>query len=44
MPGHHACDVGDPVVRDLDFQARAIGTRVVDRQGIEASRVALQPW
>jgi hypothetical protein len=44
MPGYHACDVGDAVVRGLDFQARAIGTRVVDRQGNEASLVALQPW
>jgi hypothetical protein len=44
MPGCHACDGGDAGARGRDFQARAIGNRVVDRQGIELSLVALQPW
>jgi hypothetical protein len=44
MPGYQACDVGDRVVRGLDFQARAIGARVVGRQGMEASLVALEIW
>jgi hypothetical protein len=44
MPGCHACDGGDPGVRGRDFRAAAIGNRVVDRQGIEPSLVAHQPW
>ena len=44
MSGCHACHGGDSMARDRHFQASMIGHRVVDRQRIEASLVALQPW
>jgi hypothetical protein len=44
MPGCLAREGEDPGERGRDFQASLIGDRFSNRQAIEPSLVALQPW
>jgi hypothetical protein len=44
MAGCLACDGGNPRVPGRDFHASVTGDRVVDRQGLQPSLPALQPW
>jgi|SRR5580698_9850559 hypothetical protein len=44
MPGCVACRGGHSSMHAGDFPASSIGDRTVDRQGIEPSLVAIEPW
>src|SRR5580700_3349754 len=44
MPGCVACHGGHSSVHAGDFPASSIGDRIVARQGIEPSLVAIEPW